>query len=44
MSMMCKMKGSCCTTKGLCKHEKMMLVLIVVMIIVAVGHWSLHWF
>jgi len=24
MSVMCKMKNSCCATKGLCVHEKLM--------------------
>lgn len=33
MSMMCKMNGSCETTPGMCIHEKMMLV----MVLLAVG-------
>ncbi len=43
MSVMCKMSNSCCTTKGLCIHEKMIVVAIVVMVPV-VGHFVLHWF
>ncbi|MDA8361644.1 MAG: hypothetical protein M0Z44_06595 [Gammaproteobacteria bacterium] len=43
MSVMCKKKGSCCATRGLCVHEKMMMALIILML-VAAGHWGLHWF
>jgi len=29
MSMMCKMNGKCTAKKGMCIHEKMMMVMIV---------------
>lgn len=44
MSMMCKMNGSCSTTKGLCMHEKMMVGVIVIGSIAGLGHWIFHWF
>ena len=44
MSLMCKMNGECSSTKGMCGHEKMMMVIIMVGGLGAVGHWVLHWF
>ncbi len=44
MSLMCKMNGECSATKGMCSHEKMMMVIAVMAVIGAVGHWMLHWF
>lgn len=35
MSIMCKMNGSCETTPGMCIHEKMMLVMVLLAIGVA---------
>ena len=42
MSMMCKMSDRCCATKGLCAHEKMMMIAVVVVTPV-VAHFVLHW-
>ena len=42
MSMMCKMSSRCCAAKGLCIHEKMMMVAVVVMAPV-LAHFVLHW-
>lgn len=44
MSMMCKMSDQCCATKGMCSHEKMMMVVVAMFALAAVGHWVLHWF
>lgn len=44
MSVMCRMKDSCCATKGLCIHEKMMLGMMVVGMLAAVAHWVLKLF
>lgn len=45
MSLMCKMSNQCSATKGMCVHEKMMMIVVVAMLVVgAVGHWVLHWF
>jgi hypothetical protein len=44
MSMMCKMSNRCCATKGLCVHEKMMMMMIAVVVIApVVAHFVLHW-
>lgn len=43
MSLMCKMSHQCSTTKGMCVHEKMM-VIVVVMALAAAGHYLLHLF
>lgn len=43
MSLMCKMSNQCCATKGLCVHEKMM-ALVVIMALAAAGHFLLHLF
>lgn len=40
MSMMCKMNSSCETTTGMCIHEKMMLV----MVLLAVGGVAAYFF
>jgi len=44
MSLMCNMNGQCSTTKGMCAHEKMMMVIAMLAALGAVGHWVLHWF
>lgn len=44
MSMMCSLKGECTQNKGLCVHEKMMLVIIVLIGVGAMGHWVFNWF
>jgi hypothetical protein len=43
MSIMCKLDGKCSQTKGMCIHEKMMMVVAVVAMLAA-AHWGLHWF
>lgn len=43
MSLMCKIGNKCCATKGMCVHEKMMMVVVIVGV-GAIGHWVLHWF
>jgi len=43
MSMMCKMSKKCCASKGMCGHEKMMLVMMVVGIPL-IGHFVFNWF
>ena len=43
MSMMCPMDG-CKQKQGMCDHEKMVIVLVVMGAIAAVGHWVFHWF
>ena len=43
MSMMCKISSTCCATKGMCIHEKMMMMAVVVMVPV-LGHFAFHWF
>lgn len=40
MSMMCKMNSSCETTHGMCVHEKMMLV----MVVLIAGGIAAYWF
>ena len=40
MSMMCKMNGECATRKGMCGHEKMMLVMMVIAIVIG-GYYFL---
>lgn len=42
MALMCKM-GEKCAGKGMCGHEKMMLIMMIVMLPLA-GHYLLHWF
>jgi hypothetical protein len=46
MSMMCKMSARCCSTKGLCLHEKMMMTMVVAVVATApvVAHFVFHWF
>lgn len=44
MSVMCKMNSQCSTTKGMCIHEKMMLVVMMLSALAAIGHWILGWF
>lgn len=41
MSMMCSMNG-CKAKKGLCVHEKMMLMVAIVAMAAAGAHWGLH--
>ena len=44
MSMMCKMGEACSHAKGVCGHEKMMLVVGIMGAVVAIAHWGLHLF
>ncbi len=44
MSVMCKMKDSCCAKKGLCIHEKMMMGMMMVSVLAAIAHWVLKLF
>lgn len=41
MSMMCKM-NACAAKRGMCIHEKMMLVMVVAIAIA--GHFMFHWY
>lgn len=43
MSLMCKIGSKCCASKGMCIHEKMMMVIMIIAIPV-VGHFILNWF
>jgi hypothetical protein len=43
MAKMCPIDG-CRQTKGLCIHDKMMIVMGLVLMIVAGAHWGLHAF
>ncbi len=43
MSQMCSMNG-CKEKKGMCGHEKMMMLIVVVGAIGGLGHWALHLF
>lgn len=42
MSKMCKMNGKCTSKKGICIHEKMMVVMMVA--IGLAGHFMFHWY
>ncbi len=44
MSMMCKMNGQCSHSHGMCVHEKMMAVIVMLGIVAAVAHWGFHLF
>ncbi len=44
MSMMCKMNGECSHAKGMCVHEKMMAVIVMVGVIAAIAHWGFRLF
>jgi hypothetical protein len=44
MSLMCKMTDQCCATKGMCVHEKVMMVIAMIAALGAIGHWLLDWF
>lgn len=41
MSMMCKMNSSCETTPGMCIHEKMMLVMVVLAVVGVAAYFFL---
>lgn len=43
MGLMCKIGSKCCATKGMCPHEKMML-LIAIIAMPAAGYYFFHWF
>lgn len=43
MATMCPMTG-CKAKRGMCIHDKAMLVMGAMLAIVAAGHWGLHWF
>ncbi len=43
MSVMCT-KETCKAHAGMCAHEKGMLVMLVVVLAGAAGHWMFHWF
>lgn len=44
MSLMCKLKGECCTKKGLCIHEIMMMGGVMLLALAAIAHWVLRLF
>jgi len=44
MSLMCNMNSQCSVSKGMCIHEKIMMVIVMIMVIGAFGHWMLRWF
>jgi hypothetical protein len=37
------MSNSCCASKGLCIHEKLMMIAVIVMA-PAMAHFVFHWF
>lgn len=43
MSLMCKLGSKCGTAKGMCIHEKMMMVMVVIGM-AAAGHYVFNWF
>lgn len=43
MAMMCKMNGKCASGSGMCVHEKLMLLMVLVMAPLA-GRFVFHWF
>lgn len=43
MSLMCSMKA-CADQKGLCLHEKIMSVIVVLGGLGAIGHWVFNWY
>lgn len=44
MSIMCKLNGECSQAKGMCIHEKMMAVMVMLGVAAAVAHWGLQLF
>jgi hypothetical protein len=38
------MNSQCSAKNGMCVHEKMMLVIMLIAAIAAVAHWVLGWF
>jgi len=44
MSLMCKMSNSCSATKGMCIHEKMMMMVMVLIAVPVLGHFVFRWF
>ncbi|HEY3326691.1 MAG TPA: hypothetical protein VGK14_05910 [Novimethylophilus sp.] len=44
MSHMCKLDGKCSETKGMCIHEKMMMMVAVIVMLGAAGHFWLGLF
>ncbi|MGL3710416.1 hypothetical protein ACSYAY_06080 [Leptospirillum ferriphilum] len=43
MSVMCS-KDSCKARTGMCGHKKGMMVMMLVVLAGAAGHWMFHWF
>lgn len=43
MAMMCPIDG-CKAKQGMCIHDKLMIVMGVVLVLAAGGHWGLHLF
>lgn len=43
MSKMCNLDESCNAKRGMCIHEKIMLVAVIIMVPLA-GHFMFHWF
>ena len=43
MSLMCKMTNKCSAARGMCIHEKMMVVMMM-LALVGAGHFVFHWF
>ena len=43
MATMCPIDG-CKKTTGLCIHDKLMIVMGAMLVLLAGAHWGLHWF
>ncbi len=43
MSVMCTQE-TCKTRSGMCVHEKGMMVVLMLVLAGAAGHWMFHWF
>lgn len=43
MSIICK-TGQCAAVKGMCGHEKLMLLALVVVVVLGAGHYGFGWF
>ncbi len=44
MAIMCSMDKKCKETSGMCIHEKMMMLFVMVGAVGAAGHFMFHWF
>ncbi len=43
MPAMCPLTG-CKTNRGMCIHDKLMIVMGIMGVVLAGAHWGLHWF